>query len=252
MQSRFDKLHSRRIGLALSGGSVRGLAHIGVIKALTEVGIKPSVVTGTSVGSIIGAALAAGLGWRDLAEMAQSIFWPSLLHGATLERFCQKYLPESFAQLELPFAAIATVLPSKQAIAISSGKLASAISASCSIRFLRRPVLREGQLLKDGGMACVLPAINCRELGAEIVISSDVWELSSVLRRIGCKPASPRTSRFYPQHYRLAIDNTHILIQPYIPAIGYLPGNTAIKRMIAIGEEATYQTLSRLSQLETA
>jgi NTE family protein len=57
-------LKSKRVGLALSGGAVRGLAHIGVIKALHEVGIKPAVVAGTSVGSIIGAALAAGMDWR--------------------------------------------------------------------------------------------------------------------------------------------------------------------------------------------
>ena len=73
------------MGLALSGGAVRGLAHIGVIKALDEIGIKPRVVAGTSVGSIIGAALAAGKDWREIADMARTIFWPSLLRGQTLE-----------------------------------------------------------------------------------------------------------------------------------------------------------------------
>src|ERR1700746_559926 len=57
-------LGKRRIGLALSGGSVRGIAHIGVLKALSEYGIQPEVVVGTSVGSLIGAGIAAGLGWR--------------------------------------------------------------------------------------------------------------------------------------------------------------------------------------------
>lgn len=250
MNTYLHKLRSCRIGLAFSGGSVRGLAHIGVIKALTEVGIKPYAIAGTSVGSIIGASMAAGLGWRELVEMATAVFWPSLLHGATLERFCEQYLPETFACLKLPFAAIATELPSKRVVNITTGKLASAISASCALRLIRRPVEREGQILKDGGIACVLPTQACRMLGAEIIIASDVWEISSVLHRMGCTPTSPLSGRFFPQHYRLAINNTHLLIQPSIPAVGYLPGKVAIERMIAIGEQAAYQTLSRLAEID--
>ena len=85
MEDVLRSLESKRVGLALSGGAVRGLAHIGVIKALDELGVKPAVVAGTSVGSIIGAALGAGMDWREIANMARSIFWPRLLHGKTLE-----------------------------------------------------------------------------------------------------------------------------------------------------------------------
>src|SRR5947208_9364433 len=98
-------LGCRRVGLVLSGGSVRGLPHIGVIKALTEAGIGPAVVTGTSAGSLIGAAFAAGMGWQELAEMARTVFWPALLAGSRLERFCARHLPDTFAELRLPFAA---------------------------------------------------------------------------------------------------------------------------------------------------
>ena len=90
------KLHEfkgRKIGLSLSGGSVRGIAHIGVIKALTEVGIRPAVVVGTSVGSLVGAAVAAGMGWQEILQMAHDVFWPHLLSGRRLEEFCRKWLP---------------------------------------------------------------------------------------------------------------------------------------------------------------
>ena len=87
--SRFHQLRSHRIGLALSGGSVRGLAHIGVVKALAEAGIKPTVITGTSAGSLIGAMLAAGMGWSEIASLARKTFWPKLLHGEMLEKFCE-------------------------------------------------------------------------------------------------------------------------------------------------------------------
>jgi NTE family protein len=86
---------SHKIGLALSGGGVRGWAHIGVIKALTEAGIRPVIVACVSAGSIVGAGLAAGIDWRGSADMARSVFWPSLLHGGSLERFCAERLPEA-------------------------------------------------------------------------------------------------------------------------------------------------------------
>src|SRR5215475_9982107 len=179
-----SKLHNlaiSRIGLALSGGGLRGIAHIGVLKALNEFGIRPSVVAGTSVGSIIGAGIAAGMSWQDLAHMARHIFWPSLLHGKSLEQFCVCQFPETFADLELPFVATATALPAKRTVLLSSGRLAPAISASCAVH-LRRAVVLGGEKLKDGGFSCVLPSQMCHDLGADFVIASDVWEFSALLR----------------------------------------------------------------------
>ncbi|HKZ80048.1 MAG TPA: patatin-like phospholipase family protein [Pyrinomonadaceae bacterium] len=242
-----DSLQSKRVGLALSGGAVRGLAHIGVIKALHQAGIRPTVIAGTSVGSIIGAALAAGMAWREMADMARSVFWPRLLHGRLLEQFCSDYLPETFERLQYPFAAVATVLPHNSAVTLKSGPLTSAISASCAVRLLRRPVVRDGIRLKDGGFSCVLPSRACRELGAEFVIASDVWEWSSLMRSLGCSPYEQgRTSRAYPSHYRFALSHTNVHIHPEIPAKGYVPSARAADRMIAVGERATHQALESL------
>jgi NTE family protein len=228
------------IGLALSGGSVRGLAHIGVIKALTDFGIRPSIIAGTRAGSLIGAGVAAGLDWSDLARMANSVFWPGLLNGRNLERFCARHLPVTFAHLRLPFAAVATDFQSKRVVTITEGDLASAISASCALRIIRRSVIREGRRLKDGGIVCVLPALVCRELGAEVVISSDVWELSSLSRSLGILPSDPRANRVFPAHYLAALQYTDLLIQPDIPMAGYVPGKNAVGRMIAAGEAAVH------------
>ncbi|MEW6208554.1 MAG: patatin-like phospholipase family protein [Acidobacteriota bacterium] len=238
---------SRRIGLALSGGSVRGIAHIGVIKALAEAGIQPHFIAGTSAGSIIGAALAAGMNWQEIARMARSVFWPALLNGQRLERFCAEHLPEDFAQLRLPFVAVATSLPSKRPVTLYEGRLAIAISASCAMRVIRRSVLHKGQRLKDGGIACVLPAVACREMGAEFVIASDVWELSSILRAAGFHTAHPRGERIYPSHYRVAVRHSDLLITPSMPKSGYLPGARAVDLMIEAGERAAHKALARLS-----
>ena len=242
----FHDIHSRRIGLALSGGSVRGLAHIGVLKALSEAGIRPDVVAGTSAGSVIGAGIAAGMTWQDLAAMARHVFWPRLLHGRSLEEFCVRHLPLTFGDLSLPFAAMATVHGGRP-VALTSGDLASAISASCAMRVVRRPVQREGQFLKDGGLACVLPSVTCRDLGADFIIGSDVWEISSLLRGLGVHHAEPSGKRIYPSHYHTAVQHTNILVHPEIPFAGYWPSHAAIERMIAVGEAATRHALDRYS-----
>jgi len=76
MLERSEASH-RKIGLALSGGSVRGIAHIGVIKVLAEAGIQPTIIAGTSVGSLVGAAIAAGLKWPDILKMAREVSGPA-------------------------------------------------------------------------------------------------------------------------------------------------------------------------------
>jgi len=241
------QFRSRRIGLALSGGSVRGLAHIGVIKVLTAAGIQPAVISGTSAGSVIGGMLAAGMEWAEIASLARNTFWPKLLHGETLEQFCAEHLPATFAGLRIPYAAVTTELPDKRALAITTGELASAISASCALRGIRRPVTREGKRLKDGGIACVLPSEACRAMGADFVIGSDVWELSSLLRGIGIAPHHPRAGRIYPSHYHSAIRKTDVLIHPRVPFAGYLPGPEAVERMISAGADAARLALQRFT-----
>lgn len=246
MSETLDALRRGRIGLALSGGSVRGLAHIGVVKALDEMGVRPAVIAGTSVGSLVGAALAAGMSWREVARMARGVFWPRLLNGRGVERFCREHLPETFAHLRLPFAAVATAVPSRRTVVITEGDIASAVSASCAIPALRRPVSRDGLRLLDGGMTCVLPTLACRELGAEFVIASDVWEFSSLLRSVGCHHSHELKGRAYPLHYRLAARHADVLVHPSIPLSGYVPGAAAVERMIRVGEQAVHNAWPRL------
>ena len=142
---------------------------------------------------------------------------------------------------------IAHRLPERQAVAITKGDLVSAISASCALRGIRQPVLREGKRLKDGGIACVLPSEACRAMGADFVIGSDVWEVSSLLRGVGIDPHHPRAGRTYPARYHAAVRNTNVLIHPSVPLTGYVPGPVALERMILAGENATRLALLRLT-----
>jgi len=233
-----------RIGLALSGGGIRGIAHIGVLKVLAEFGLAPSIVAGTSIGSIIGAGIAAGMDWQELAAMARVVFWPSLLHGRSLERFCARCFPESFADLKIPFVATATAVPSKRTVILNAGKLAPAISASCALH-VRRPVVLAGERLKDGGFSCVLPSEVGRDLGADTVIASDVWEFSALLRAVGIGPKHRRARSIYPEYYMRAVTCTDILIQPRIPLSSYVLAPGFVDRLIASGETAARLALQR-------
>jgi NTE family protein len=170
-----------------------------------------------------------------------------LLHGGRLERFCAGHLPEQFSQLAHSFVAVATSIPDRRVVALKEGPLASAISASCAIPYLRRPVEREGERLVDGGVACVMPSAICSEQGAEFVIASDVWEYSSLMSALGCHPASVSHSRIFPRHYRLAVSCTDLHIRPSIPLSGYVPGAGAIERMIAAGEDAARRAFAALA-----
>jgi len=244
-----DLLSSARLGLALSGGGPRGLAHIGVIKALDAYGLKPDFIAGTSAGSIVGAMLAAGMNWREMRAIAASIFWPELFDGKNLERFCAQHLPATFAELRYPFVAIAGEWPSRRLVILREGDLPSAISASCALPGVRRPVQRDGLSLLDGGIACPLPAEPVRDMGASYVIASDVLGISSVLRAVGVEPTTPTVRRFFPHHYRQALDAADILISPAIPLVGMLPVGRGLDAVIAAGEAATYAVLDRQRQL---
>jgi NTE family protein len=239
------------IGLALSGGGPRGLAHIGVIKALEELGIRPVVVAGTSAGSIIGAFLAAGKTWREIADIAAETRWVELFNDRTLVQYCEKHLPGTFAELVLPFIAVAAEWKPRRAVPMREGTLATAVAASCAIPGVIGAVKRDGVKLFDGGLACGLPSRYARELGATYVISSDVMGISSTLRAVGLDPRDSRVKRYLPKQYREAVEESDVLVFPQIPMAGMVPGADGLEKMILAGEEAARAALE-LPLRETA
>src|SRR5690348_7714948 len=176
-----------RIGLALSGGAARGMAHAGVLRALVENNIPIDCIAGTSAGSIVGGAYAAGLSMDEIAEMGRKMRWrhvgrPTISHlglqsNKRLERFMRARLPVTrFEELKIPFAAVATELKTGAAVVMrDEGDVPFAIRASCTIPGVYVPARdQDGRLLVDGGMVAVLPVTMTRELGADIVIAVDV------------------------------------------------------------------------------
>src|SRR5215467_6587029 len=95
-------------GLALSGGGFRGLAHIGVLRALERYGLAADFIAGTSAGSLIGALYAAGKSADQIEAIAHEVFWPGLLRSQGIRGFCRKYLPATFEGLSQPLHVAAT------------------------------------------------------------------------------------------------------------------------------------------------
>jgi NTE family protein len=172
----------KRVGLALGGGAARGAAHIGVIQVLEREGIAVDCVAGTSVGSAVGAAYAAGLGGDRLLDIALHLRWWHIarpvwprygdLSFAPLERYLVRTLGDlTFADLRLPFACVAWDLDKCEPAVLRQGRLALAVRASCSVPGVVVPVEIDGRLLADGGVVNNLPISVVRELGAEAVIA---------------------------------------------------------------------------------
>ncbi|MGB7785960.1 MAG: patatin-like phospholipase family protein [Salinimicrobium sp.] len=207
------------VGLVLSGGGAKGLAHIGVLKVLEEAGVEIDYIGGTSMGAIIGALYASGYSAKQLDSIFQetnfniliqdelprsaktfyekrdaekyaitlpfdnfNVSFPSALsRGQNIYNLMSKLTlhlkdKEDFSKLPIPFFAVATDVETGEEVILDSGYLPQAISASAAIPTLFSPVLVNGRLLTDGGVANNYPVEELRKRGADIVIGVDVQD----------------------------------------------------------------------------
>src|ERR1043165_4650746 len=176
-----------RIGLALSGGAARGIAHVGVLRALEENKVPIDAIAGASAGALIGGCYAAGLSIDELVKLARAFRWRrtarlsfsrlGLQTNARMEKFLHEHLPVTrFEDLKIPFAALAMDLHQGTAVVLRDvGDLPFAIRASTCIPAVYTPVRdSQGRWLVDGGLVASLPIRYARDFGVNIVIASDV------------------------------------------------------------------------------
>jgi NTE family protein len=184
--TRMSAPRRRRVGLALGSGSARGWAHVGVIRALEEAGIRPDLVCGTSVGSLVGAAYAAGeldrfekwlLGMRmkDVVGFMDVSLIGGMLKGErVMEFFRRNFVDRPIEELAMPFAAVATALHTGTEIWLREGSTVEAVRASIALPGLFTPVLRDHMMLVDGGLVNPVPVSLARAMGADVVIAVDL------------------------------------------------------------------------------
>ncbi len=176
-----------KIGLALGGGAARGWAHIGVMRALTEAGIEISCIAGTSIGSIVGAAIALGklkvledfarqLDLRQIFSFLDVVYpRTGLIDGEKVTDFFRDHIENiDIEEIPIPYCAIATNLSTGNECVLNQGDLIEAIRSSISVPGIFTPVKRNDGFLVDGGLVNPVPVNAVRNLGADYVIAVDL------------------------------------------------------------------------------
>ncbi|MEO7221990.1 MAG: patatin-like phospholipase family protein, partial [Devosia sp.] len=187
-----------RIGLALGGGSARGLTHIPFIEAMDELGLKPSVIAGTSIGALIGAGWANGMTGKELREHSMKVLGTMRIIAARLwgaqirnigglfqnglnvqldamrvvDAFLPEPFPDDFAELQIPLYVVATDFQSWHQAVFNQGLLKPAIAGSIAIPSLFKPVRYANHLLVDGGVVNPLPLDQASD--CDILVGIDV------------------------------------------------------------------------------
>jgi NTE family protein len=194
-------MNLKTIGLALSGGGARGFAHVGVLKAFEDHSIPIDCVAGTSAGSFVGAAVAAGMSVDEMRQFGDGFNWfkisrlsyssRGLLSNAKMKFFIERHIKSArFEDLKIPFAAVACDLETGSEVVLKGeGDLTVAVRASCAIPGVFAPVAdHHGRLLVDGGVVSPVPVNALKEFGPDIIIAVDLMGAGS------CFKAIPRTA----------------------------------------------------------
>jgi len=276
-----------KVGLALSGGGARGLAHIGVLEVLERAGVPIDLLAGTSMGGVVAAAYAAGVTPEFMKQEALRMTNPrrllsladptlprrGLFEGQKVIDYLTRHLGEcTFDSLRLPLSLIAVNLKSSEAVTLNEGRVTDAVRATIALPGLFKPVERESQgdmqLLVDGGLLDNLPADVVRQMGADIVIAVDVVggnsTFSAMVRAL-------RGRRYVPgglastfevmlqsldvmmkeiNRRRLVEAAPEIIIRPDIPPdVSVLLGFTRADETIAVGEQATVDALPEIERV---
>ncbi|MDY6826296.1 MAG: patatin-like phospholipase family protein [Bacillota bacterium] len=174
-----------KIGLALSGGAARGIAHIGVLKYLEERNVKAVLIAGTSAGSIVASLYSAGKTIEEIEQIARELSWKDfvtlslprkgLISSSKLLEMLKEHLGNIiFEDLKIPLIINAVDLLSGEEIIIEDGPVAEAVQASCSIPGIFTPVKWKDKLLVDGGLLDNVPAVLLKERNLDYIIAVDV------------------------------------------------------------------------------
>lgn len=174
-----------KLGVALGGGGARGAAHISVLRCLKEAGLRPDLITGTSIGGVVGGLLAAGVTPDDMVHFFRQITFshvfsrpggdPALSNNNKLAAMLESTIGRpTFAELEIPLAVVAVDLVARREVILDEGDVITALLATTAFPIVLPPVERDGQLLVDGGLLNNVPFDVARARGASHVIAVDL------------------------------------------------------------------------------
>lgn len=266
--------NTKKIGLVLSSGAARGIAHIGVISVLEREKIPIDAIAGTSIGAIIGGLYASGMNSQDIAEAVISInrrrmysFFDfsisnqGFIRGTKVSEWLTSIIGNlKFEDLKIPFRCVAADVITGEKVVIKEGLVVEGIRASISIPVLYMPFHWQGRYLVDGGMVDPVPVDAVREMGAEFIIAATVSpDKGKILQRIaldGVLPPGPPTIFSIVRRLQKMQDGDEIatgasradvVIKPAVKGRRLRPGDRRrIGDLISSGEEAANRSLPEL------
>lgn len=242
-----------RVGLALAGGFARGIAHIGVIRALRNAGVPIDCVAGTSVGALIGAVYCAGVPLNDMQRIASlttfadfgrwTPSWLGLANNLRLERYLQRFTPlKSFEELTTPFAVAATDINAGISVYYTRGLMGPPLRGSCAYPGLFVPVQFEGRTLVDGFLTAPVPVEGTMLLGADVTIAVYLEAGSLTAPRTAADVIS-RSFSIIQRHADLAWrTQADVIIEPDVKPFVW-DDFTRTDELIAVGESAAQAVL---------
>lgn len=199
------------VALVLGGGGAKGFAHVGVIKTLEENGITPTLIVGTSVGSLVGSLYASGYTAKELERLALTttddqltdftLSNQGLIEGIKLKNFINaKVQKQAIEDFPISFAAVAAEKNTLKKNVFSTGDAGLAVQASCSVpNIFIAPRIPEkvGKKYIDGGVVSLVPVDSARELGADIIIAVDVTAANANPSAVSQKATSHSLTSFW-------------------------------------------------------
>ncbi|HRY28735.1 MAG TPA: patatin-like phospholipase family protein [Elusimicrobiota bacterium] len=179
------KLGKMSVGLALGSGAAYGYALIGMLRVMERHGVYPDILSGTSIGALIGAFYAAGKSPDELEEIARGITkqkilsladftlpWQGVIIGREVHKFLKSVIGDvTFEELALPLTCVATDIVSGEEVVLKTGKVADAVRGSLSLPFFFQPYFLDGRFLVDGGLVNPVPSSAVAAMGADVLLS---------------------------------------------------------------------------------
>src|SRR5580693_5790184 len=245
-----------RVGLALAGGFARGIAHIGVIRALTNAGVPIDVVAGTSVGALIGAVYCAGVPLNDMQRIAADTTfadfgrwtpsWLGLANNLRMERYLERFTKaKTFEELATPLAIAASDIIEGVSVYYTRGPICPPMRGSCAYPGLFVPVQFEGRTLVDGFLTAPVPVEGALLLGADIVIAVYL-EAGNVEQPRTFTDVLSRSFNIIQRHTDLTWrQQSDVIIEPDVKSFVW-DDFTKTPEMVAAGAKAALEALPEI------
>ena len=251
-----------KLGLALGGGAARGFAHIGVLQVLEEEGIKPSLVVGTSAGSVVASFYASGktgqqLQWlADTMDESQFTDWANpfsgrgILRGEALGKYINSQLNGmKIEDMKLPLGIVATDLRTGDGILFRRGDVATAVRASSAVPSVFEPVQIAGKDYVDGGLVSPVPVRYARQMGADLVLAVDISSRPEDAKTTDMLKVLLQTFSIMGKSIsQLELAQADVVVRPALPDIGSTEFS-ARKKSIEAGRAAMKQAMPQLRAL---